>query len=206
MGRNTGLRLNWPTMQGTQTTRAIQECRVRSESMEKSITFDQTAFGADVLRKAVAILDERTSNNGIVYSFLKTSLGEATWTYDEVEEFWAEYPKATGPVVFWAKGKGTSELRLVLYVHGTGNRRWTSVSVTGSTRADIESVFNIFEASREASRFPDEPVQAKGKIFIGHGGQRPLARPSQSPCESTGVRSRGLRSRRKSRTRSKGFT
>ena len=138
--------------------------------MEKSITFDKTAFGADVLRKAVAILDERTSNNGIIYSLLKTSLGEATWTYDEVEEFWAEYPKATGPVVFWAKGKGTSELGLVLYVHGTGNRRWTSVSVTGSTRADVESVFNIFEASREASRFPDEPVQAKGKIFIGHGG------------------------------------
>ena len=138
--------------------------------MEKAIYFYKTAFGADVLRKAVAILDERTSNNGISYMTLSTSVGEATWTYDEVEEFWADYPKSTGTTTFGVKDKGTSELELRVYVFGSGNERWTSVRVSGSTRADIESVFNIFEASREASKLPDEPAQPKGKIFIGHGG------------------------------------
>ena len=170
MGRNTALLFNRPTTKGLQTRRATQERLVQLENMEKSIRFLKTAFGANVLRQAVLIMGERISNNGIRYSHLRMSLGDASWTYDEAEEFWADYPKSTGSVEFWVAGEGTSEYKMSVLVFGAGNARETFVSVTGPTRVDIETVFNIFEASREASKLPDEPVQSKGKIFIGHGG------------------------------------
>ena len=138
--------------------------------MEKTVRFPRTVFGADVIRRAVEILAERTPNNRINYQRLGMSLGEADWTYDEAEEFWADYPQANGPVQFRVRDEGGWQYELSLYVYGEGNRRSTNVGVTGPTRADIGSVFNIFEASREASQLPDEPVQSKGKIFVGHGG------------------------------------
>ena len=138
--------------------------------MEKSVRFLKTVFGADILREAVHLMDERNSNNGVRYKRLKMSLGEATWSYDEPEEFYADYPKSTGLVQFSAGGDGTPEYGLWVYVFRDGNDRQTTVEVTGPTRADIETVANVFEASREASKLPDDPVQSKGKIFIGHGG------------------------------------
>ena len=141
--------------------------------MEKSARFLKTVFGADILREAVRLMDERNSNNGVRYKRLKMSLGEATWSYDEPEEFYADYPKSTGLVQFsagGAGGDGTPEYGLWVYVFRDGNDRQTTVEVTGPTRADIETVANVFEASREASKLPDDPVQSKGKIFIGHGG------------------------------------
>ena len=138
--------------------------------MEKTVRFPRTVFGADVIRRAVEILAERTPNNRIIHWMLGMSLSEADWTYDEAEEFWADYPQANGPVLFRVRDEDGWQYKLSLDVYGEGNRRSTQVGVTGPTRADIGSVFNIFEASREASKLPDEPVQPKGKIFIGHGG------------------------------------
>jgi len=85
---------------------------------------------------------------------------EDEWDYDTVDEFYAEYPQS---IRFgFSHGISTG-----LWFSVLGTRREARVSVALSSKADIESIFQIFEADLDGNtiKTKDESI----KIFIGHG-------------------------------------
>lgn len=90
--------------------------------------------------------------------------GSETWTYDDEQEFFADYRKAH----FYSKIKKGNDVICIeiLYFEFT----YTIVSVNAKTRGEIESIFDIFEEHYPSSkRVPLAVIEKKLNIFIGHG-------------------------------------
>lgn len=90
---------------------------------------------------------------------LTITVNNETWSYDNVEEFFAAYK----PTDWCYLNHGTfHQFQMNAY---SGNKM--QISVRLETREDIESVFQILEMNLDKSVIPlrSEPV----RIFIGHG-------------------------------------
>jgi predicted nucleotide-binding protein len=96
----------------------------------------------------------------------KVDHDDAAWSYDNVEEFLADYRKYNGYAYAVLDG-AVVNLDITAY-------KWQStVSMKAPLRADIEAFFDVFEKNVEACKLPVVPsppaAAAKPVIFIGHG-------------------------------------
>ncbi|MBA7580568.1 hypothetical protein ES708_22461 [subsurface metagenome] len=73
------------------------------------------------------------------------------WAHDTEEEFFADYRRGFEQATF--KKEYTYANRIELWVSGDNTR----VTVSLPNRADVEKVFNIFEANVEKCRLPKQP-------------------------------------------------
>jgi predicted nucleotide-binding protein len=136
--------------------------------MQKDKTYHHSRFSGDVLSRADAKLIEVSGQNAseIRRGILTVEHDDATWKYDSLEEFLADYRRFQGAADYLAK-LGSIELRV--WVKST----YTSVTVTAPSRAEIERLFAVFEEAAEAARLPAAPVSELPKlaptVFIGQG-------------------------------------
>ncbi|MBE9592478.1 MAG: hypothetical protein IMF19_03260, partial [Proteobacteria bacterium] len=129
--------------------------------MEKRKYYYKTRFPAEVIESAHDLFLSKLDPKKDIWapSELLISYGNETWNYDSREEFLAEYPTAEG----YSFDHIAQENRLII----KGDSYDASVLVEFPNRADIESIFQVFERNLDSStiRVDSQPI----KIFIGHG-------------------------------------
>jgi len=134
--------------------------------MEKEKRFHETRFSAEVLKEAIAATHEIAARAKVDLSgpSLRVDDGESEWHYDALEEFLADYRKYPGDASVFIDGREVG-----LWV-GCSSRS-TSVGVKAPQRADIETVFDVFEKNRRDSELPPAPTPptCSPVVFIGHG-------------------------------------
>lgn len=137
--------------------------------MQKTKTYIRTRFPAEVVREAVSELARMYGDNKTPTKYITLSVehNDSEWQYDELGEFLADYRVYRNDATLQlAVGGG----KLIVWARQAN----AGVNVEGNSRADIESVFSIFEAACERSRTP-EPLPTPPSsppspvIFIGHG-------------------------------------
>lgn len=85
----------------------------------------------------------------------------ATWDYDSLDEFFADYRRFKNYVILRLTGR-------VHYLEFVFSKSTTSVQVEAPTRSEIERVFACFEEKREVSKIAPSP-SASPVVFVGHG-------------------------------------
>jgi predicted nucleotide-binding protein len=124
-------------------------------------------FSPEIIREGVAAMDVEASS-------LEVSVAdETTWTFDtddEVDECFSMYRSkecTEGLLQFYAKKE--AKRSLVVSFTNSGS----SIFVKMEKRSDVERIFHIFERNLEASRIPQQELDAAKnrslQIFIGHG-------------------------------------
>lgn len=137
--------------------------------MEKSKIYKQIRFSSDVLREAYQKLHELTEkrNENLENDILSVVHDDATWKHDSVEEFFSDYRKFRGEADFVIRSK-SSHLRVSVLVMGAETQ--TLISVRAPARAEVESIYDIFERHLESSKLPEVAATLNPPIiFIGHG-------------------------------------
>lgn len=113
-------------------------------------------------------LTGKVSSKPLTYSRLKIELpsGEE-WTYDNQDEFFADYRKGFQYTHFANDFTGKGAINI--YCRGSD----TEIEVELPKREEVERVFAVFEANAEACRLPPKPAtqraRPKVKVFVGHG-------------------------------------
>lgn len=133
--------------------------------MKKEKVFTYTRFSAEVVKDSVARIHEIASAEQVElkYTMLTVQHDDATWHYDSLDEFLADFRKYKGKANIYLTG---GPFLLVFWVQPT----YVTVIVQAKSRAEIESIFSIFEAAREVSRIPiPVKVRVPPIVFIGHG-------------------------------------
>src|SRR5687767_4969388 len=134
--------------------------------MRKSKTYANTRFSADVLREglnAMRRVAEKVHNGDATTKILRVRHDDASWKYDDEEEFFADYRRFHQRAVllfYWSK----CELSF------TADLGSVEVDVEAPARSDIESVFAVFEKHLKDSALPPEPEEVpRIVVFVGHG-------------------------------------
>ena len=138
--------------------------------MELRRSFRNLRFTEQVIRKALSTMDSFSvdSKEG-VFNSLSMVMGEDTWSFDDLEDFFAQYMKARGMFLSYSvtvPDKHRFDLRINLYSDST------IVAVQCAQQHQINSVMNLFQESLAASITPDEEVEEakfEHTIFVGHG-------------------------------------
>jgi len=123
--------------------------------MKKKKLYRYTRFSAEVLRAAADKFMLINPGKPLRNEALLCRSDEESWSYDSQEEFFAHYRKINETDFFWL-----SIERSRLDVTSTGKD--TTVEVFGDSRADIESLFYIFEQALPQSCLPEsraDPAQ-----------------------------------------------
>jgi predicted nucleotide-binding protein len=135
--------------------------------MQKSKAYRWTKFDAKTITAADKAF-RRLAAKKFSYSSLKVELKEEHWTFNTFEEFLAVMDQGErSAFAMW----GDSSVHLSVMDLVTV----CDVSVTASTREEIESVFEVFDHNAERCRLPeseteeDEEEPEEPKVFIGHG-------------------------------------
>lgn len=127
--------------------------------MEKSKSYKDTYFSADVLKRA---LDENLKGQIGKCSY-RLRRDNESWEFDDEREFYADYRKPHDTSVI--RKSDTNESITINYTKNLD----TTVVVQAKTRGEIESVFEIFEQNSVLSIVPNDKEIKKPVIFIGHG-------------------------------------
>lgn len=127
--------------------------------MEKSKTYNDTYFSADIIKRS---LDENLKERIIKSSFRLRRENE-TWEFDDEREFFADYRK---PHENSTIRKSDSDISITVNYTKFSD---TTVIVQAKTRGEIENVFEIFEQNQAQSLVPNEKELKSPIIFIGHG-------------------------------------
>ena len=132
--------------------------------MEKSKTYRDTRFKAEVLSNAVdvfdSLLDEKRGKGA--GKILSVTGEEEDWEYDTEEEFFAAY----------RQGFRYATIGLFTVTHNLTVRANTEdcqVKIKAPARDKIERIFGVFESHLAESRLPALPKRKPVRIFIGHG-------------------------------------
>ena len=118
----------------------------------KEKRFRSTKFTPEVVRQAVESISPKGDSAKIDVTLRVVDVGEAEWSFDNDDEFFALYRKdETSYALYMAETKKPdAECRVTFsYSH-------TTVSVTMPTRAEVERVFQWFESAALACRFSEE--------------------------------------------------
>lgn len=130
-------------------------------------------FPEAVIRRAISVVQSLAKDNKPgKFEILRVSNKEETWQYDDVEDFFAEFPTAEGVHILFSVPLTTDywECRLAYAVSGC----WTFITVDSQHRHEINLIINIFRESHDLA-IPFHVVEPSGKdmsdfkIFIGHG-------------------------------------
>jgi len=128
--------------------------------MNKTKYYYKTRFPAEVIESAHDLFLSKLDPKKDIESphILSIGYGNEEWCYDSREEFLVEYPKAER-YTFSHIVQGND-----FHIWGNG---YVTVGVEFPNRADIESIFQVFEKNLDRStiRVDSQPI----KIFIGHG-------------------------------------
>lgn len=136
--------------------------------MEKSKEYYRARFSGKVVKRVyelfVSKLDSKKEINRD-FADLTIHRENETWSYDHLEEFLAEVPKADRYRFSYIAGYEQAGSSLTIEAYGESMK----VRVELEERNDIESTFQIFEDELDKSKLiiSKEPV----KIFIGHGNE-----------------------------------
>jgi predicted nucleotide-binding protein len=130
--------------------------------MEKSKTYYLTHFSVDTIRRSILKIDPEAVLKNIVYLSTEISYQDIKWKFDSLDEFFAEYNKATSFVLHIQFASQIKDY----YIFGFPTH--TSITINAKERSDIESIFQIFEQDLDKSRIIISPKPLS--IFIGHGG------------------------------------
>jgi hypothetical protein len=136
--------------------------------MRKQKLYKYIRFAPEVIVQADARIREIASKakQSLDFAELSVEHDDSNWRYDSVEEFFADYRKYKNESYLYLSG---GPFVLVMSIQSTS----VNISVQAQARADIESVFSIFEAAQDSSRIPAPAAPARVKlsptIFIGHG-------------------------------------
>jgi len=155
--------------------------------MKKAKHYRNVKFSADVIKEALDKFTnemnkqvfDRTSKDGyfkdksdaetlsmFTRSHMSVTVGDEKWGHDSEEEFFADYRKdSTGAVL--EKTIKQHEFRIQTFGDSI------EVSVQSEERAQIESLFNVFEKNLSASKLPEKATDSENElsnptIFIGH--------------------------------------
>jgi len=133
------------------------------QRMSKSKYYYGTRFAGHVVRKAYDLfLSDVSGKHGSssVYLTLKIGIGNEEWSYNNVDEFFAELPNAHSFVISDSRNNGTFRV-------SCDSRNMTSVSIEMTERAKIQRVFEVFDTNAASSivKTEREPIT----VFIGHG-------------------------------------
>jgi predicted nucleotide-binding protein len=134
--------------------------------MKKDKEYIDTRFTAESLSEAIAAFRDVASRAKADLSNTQLTVDhdDSTWNYDTLEEFFADFRKYAGHAFFSVYGSGL-DLRVSF------TRRSVRVAVQAPSRADIESVFEVFEKHAAIDKLPPPPVVRPPSpvVFIGHG-------------------------------------
>jgi predicted nucleotide-binding protein len=133
--------------------------------MEKSKTYSSVRFNAEALKEAVDVIRSiaKRLEIEIDISRLTVEHDDSTWRYDKIEEFLADYRKYKDYAYFSVYGRG-------LDLTASMDSIQCTINVKAPERADIETVFDVFEKNVDSCRLP---LQAsKPVVFIGHGSNK----------------------------------
>lgn len=127
--------------------------------MKKRKIYYNTKFSGDIIKSAYDLFKIKANVKKALADMFLLEFEDEEWTYDSFDEFLADYSKAKSFVFAHIEGNS-------LIIKGSKNNK-IDLAVDFSNRADIESIFQIFEANLETSKITisSEPIN----IFIGHG-------------------------------------
>lgn len=138
--------------------------------MEKSRTFKRVFFDQNIINDSLEHFKRLTSfNDHYDFLYLKISFENEAWHHDNLEEFFADYRKEYDYAHISIK---LNEYNFELEAFKFFNFNKTTVSITGKTRQEIETILTPFEANWK--RFYTEPskeetIKENPTIFLGHG-------------------------------------
>lgn len=120
--------------------------------MNKGINYERTRFSADVLREATQKFhDETNPDSQESRLHLTVEVDGADWTHDSKEEFFADYRRSSGGVVYQEELENSS-FRLQIASNTS------MVTIKAPERKQIEAVFEVFEKHLTSSRLPSPPT------------------------------------------------
>ena len=142
--------------------------------MQKEKTYVWTKFSPEVILKAVEKLEEskkkKKKGEDDLFRILKISFDKEEWTYDDEDEFFANYRLEFATATYHYHETGR---KLSIHVYaGKYREPHSDVSIELPKRSQIESVFAIFEGALESCSIPkppEPPWESKVRAFIGHG-------------------------------------
>lgn len=136
--------------------------------MKKEKTYQEVRFSAETLKDAITVAKEifKRHSKGIVSESYDVTHRDAKWHYDDLMEFLADYRINNGYASFLFLAQGM-EFQFSAYP------RYATVSFRAATRADIETLFEVFERNLSTSRLQPLPTTTAQPtpptVFIGHG-------------------------------------
>lgn len=137
--------------------------------MKKVKDYPDTRFDSDVLKEAALVTKEIATRTKRAEPrlLLDVAHDDSTWHYDTMEEFLADYRKYNGHAYCAVNYDTVSFSATFMY-------RSTTVSVQAQQRAEIETIFGIFEKYSVAAKLPPlpqlpPPSAVRPVVFIGHG-------------------------------------
>ncbi|PQJ26146.1 hypothetical protein BSZ31_15510 [Limnobacter sp. SAORIC-690] len=138
--------------------------------MQKAKTFRETRFPVEVLRELVNQFVNIATSLKVEWkpNGLTVDHPDAQWSYDDVDEFLADYRVQSGNAILDLRATG-------LALHVQVYERYVYASLDAPTRAAIEKVFSVLEAAAPKYQLPTEEPGEKRElpvVFIGHGRSR----------------------------------
>lgn len=134
--------------------------------MRKKKDYINTDFAAEVIRELIEEFQSIAKEHKVdIYSQqFSVTLDDATWSYDEIDEFIADYRKKSG-VASLAMFGDSFDLNITQYSESA------TIDISAPSRHEIESIFNIAEKNLLTSKLPlkPKPPLPKPTVFIGHG-------------------------------------
>lgn len=132
--------------------------------MKKTVKYPRAKFPPEAISEALAILDLSKAGG-----FDTVDVGDASWTVEDNDEFFALYRSDCRYAYFNRGNAGRVEITLSFF-----RGQQTDISIGAATRPMIESAFAVFEARREAATAPapkaaPKPLPLPPRVFIGHG-------------------------------------
>lgn len=140
--------------------------------MKLSRNFPNLRFTAQTLRDAASLIDKMKSVKGPGrWGSLDVLIDGDTWTFNDVEDFFNTFPKATRASIYYESPLNATNWKIEMWywLDPSGS----SVSVHSQNQTEILSVMNVF-SSTSAFRIREELLdvkveEEKFKIFVGHG-------------------------------------
>jgi predicted nucleotide-binding protein len=139
--------------------------------MLKGKSYKSTLFSAEVIKEGAEVFAglraKGKKSEKIERSYrMDISFEDESWTYDNADEFFADYRKHPHIAHFHLTIDGLGYCVKTIGID-------TEISIAGSTRRNVQAVFEIFEKYADGSKFVDrrgaKNKNDKPTIFIGHG-------------------------------------
>ena len=135
----------------------------------KTKSYKGVIFWPEVIKQAAVMVASTLPKDSTknVETILTVETSEEKWQYDSEEEFFADYRKSFKIAHFYQRYP-LKKREIEVWV----SNKDTRIKVEMPTRADVEKVFDIFEANVEKCRLPipsEKVNESNIRIFIGHG-------------------------------------